>query len=146
MPSRIILDNSWLGGRRWVGASREYLNGGSRSILMPTKSRRSETFAYQQWDLLAWWAKAMDYWRTIGQIRVLILPCAESPKCLKRCKAVMRLKTTSSQKGHTPNSTRIMGWGTVCLHLMIYRRRRIYTLSAEAQSNSSKPGPQTLEP
>lgn len=39
-----------------------------------------------------------------------------------------------------------MGWGTVCLHLMMWRRRMICTLSAEDQSNSSKPSPQISKP
>jgi hypothetical protein len=34
-------------GKRCLGAIREYQNGGSRSIVMPTDARRSETPTYQ---------------------------------------------------------------------------------------------------
>jgi hypothetical protein len=44
----MILFISYLIGKRWLGATREYLNKGRWYIVMPTDARRFETLAYQQ--------------------------------------------------------------------------------------------------
>ena len=62
------------------------------------------------------------------------------------CKKETNLKIVSRRKGWAPNSAMMMYCSIVCLHLMIHWRRRIWTLSAEAQSDSSREGTQIFYP
>jgi hypothetical protein len=47
--------------KRWKGASREYLNGVSWSIIIPIDERRYETVTYQNQDKNGELADAMDF-------------------------------------------------------------------------------------
>jgi len=56
------------------------------------------------------------------------------------------LKAVLRQSGWALNLVRMMmGMGTICLHLMKCRRRRVYTLLVVAQLDSNEQGPQTYE-
>jgi hypothetical protein len=142
----MILFNSCLDGRRWPNASMEYLNGGSRSIEIQIGSKRFETPTNQHLVQPRGLDKKMDSiekWARYGyRSRVVV----ESTKLRIQCRSKTRRKIISSQKGRAPKSAWMMCRGTICLHLLMRRRRRICTRSTGAQSTSNKQGPQTFEP
>lgn len=70
----------------------------------------------------------------------------ESENLWTWCKNETNMKTVSSWKGWAPKYARMMCWGTVSLHVLMQRRRRIWTLSTKAQSDSSKYGPKNIDP
>lgn len=78
MSSQMHLFHSCIVGKRWLGAFKEYLNGGRHPIEMPTDSKRSETPMNQHRTWLEGLAKAIDFFDQYANYGYLSHPFTES--------------------------------------------------------------------